>query len=125
MPGRDNESNQIFTIPEQDELSVQSIVHELFIGEPPGTCNANIQYTPQIQISDGIPLGSTISQKVKNKIWAIKLIEINILSPHYKSDPFSLFVTQKRFSIINNTGKNKTPLSTGKWTTAFLVFMDV
>ena len=56
VPDRGNESIQIVIIPEQDEPSIQNIVHEFFIGEPTGTCNAIIQYAPQLQISDGIPL---------------------------------------------------------------------
>lgn len=102
--------------------NVQTIVDEIFSGEPSSQVG---RYAPQIKVSDGIPLGATIPQKVKEKIWGDEFIDMNVLSPHYECDPFSLLITNKKFSIINNNNRNKMPLSISQWTTAFFVFMDI
>ena len=73
------------------EPSIQNIVNEIFSGEPPLN-SVNMQYAPQIKVSDGNQLGSTISQKVKEKNWANEFIELNMLSPHYECDQFSLYI---------------------------------
>lgn len=101
--------------------NVQDLVNNILSGEPSAAASLN---SPSIQISDGILLGTSIPQKVKDKIWGDEFIEMNVLTPSYVEDPVSVFISQKKFSVINNN-KNKTPLTIEQWTSAFLVFMDI
>ncbi|CAC5399851.1 unnamed protein product [Mytilus coruscus] len=79
----------------------------------------------KIQVSDGIPLGTTISQEIKEKIWSDEFIDINSLASSYVEDPFSLFISNRKFSLYNTSRSNKRPMSIEQWTSAFFVFSDI
>ncbi|CAC5380300.1 unnamed protein product [Mytilus coruscus] len=68
--------------------------HNPSCSEPPVNHNTSMssENSLRIQVSDGIPLGATISQKVKEKIWSDEFIDMNSLTSSYVEDPFSLFV---------------------------------
>ncbi|CAC5396515.1 unnamed protein product [Mytilus coruscus] len=46
------------------EFNIQTVVETLFSGEPPVNNNMSSENSLRIQVSDGIPLGATISQKI-------------------------------------------------------------
>lgn len=118
---RHNSGESSATIHENPNENVQDLVNNILSGEPSAPPSLN---SPTIQISDGILLGTSIPKKIKDKIWDDEFIEMNVLTPSYVEDPVSVFISQKKFSVINNN-KNKTPLTIEQWTSAFLVFMDI
>lgn len=101
--------------------TVSDLINKVFEGEPAGTANNVKQSSECIQITDGIPLGASISVKIKSKIWSNEYIDIRCLLSHQEEDPVTLLVSP---GIINlqHTSKSKTPLSINQWTDAFLVF---
>ncbi|CAG2195256.1 unnamed protein product [Mytilus edulis] len=104
------------------EFDIQTVVETLFSGEPPVNTHNSSENSLKIQVSDGIPLGATVSQKIKEKIWSDEFIDMNSLTSSYVEDPFSLFVSNRKFSLYNNSRSNKPPLSIEQWTSAYLVF---
>ncbi|XP_076083533.1 uncharacterized protein LOC143054404 [Mytilus galloprovincialis] len=107
------------------EFDIQTVVETLFSGEPPVNTHNSSENSLKIQVSDGIPLGATVSQKIKEKIWSDEFIDMNSLTSSYVEDPFSLFVSNRKFSLYNNSRSNKPPLSIEQWTSAYLVFSDI
>ncbi|CAC5413819.1 unnamed protein product [Mytilus coruscus] len=59
------------------------------------------------------------------KKWSDEFIDMNSLTSSYVKDPFSLFVSNRKFSLDNTSRSNKPPLSIEQWTSAFLVFSDI
>ncbi len=102
--------------------SVHDLVNNVLSGHEP-TAPPFVN-SPMIEISDGIPLGVSIPQKIRDKITNDEFIDMNVLTPSYVEDPVSVFISQKKFSIINNN-RNKVPLTIEQWSSAFLVFMDI
>lgn len=72
-----------------------------------------------ISLSDGIPLGVTISNKIKSKIWSNEYIDLRCILPYQKKDPFTLLISPEVVNLQPNP-KSKYPLSTNQWTDAFL-----
>lgn len=105
--------------------NVHTIIDSLFAGESPAEKPYVRQLQPVIQISDGIPLATPISQKIKDKIWADEYIDLASLTPNYIDDSVGVFVSKRRFSVYNNTPRFRTNLSIEQWTTAFLIFADI
>lgn len=108
------------------EITFNNMVDAIFTGELPATgnnVNSNLTH-PEIKVSDGIPLGATVSQKIKDKIWSDQYIDLSSLLSSNVEDPYSIYVSSKKLSIFNNARSPKT-LSIEQWSTAFLVFCDI
>ncbi|MCG8048416.1 MAG: hypothetical protein N0E48_22825, partial [Candidatus Thiodiazotropha endolucinida] len=73
--------------------------------------------------SDGIPLGATVPQKIKSKIWNNEYIDIRVLLPNDKEDPLSVSIIPGAITL-QQTAK-KPPLTLNQWTTCFHIFMAV
>ncbi|XP_062590953.1 uncharacterized protein LOC134252480 [Saccostrea cucullata] len=100
--------------------TVSQLVSRIFEGEPAGTA-PNKNTSNYIPITDGIPLGATVPNKIKSKIWSNEFIDLRSLLTHQEEDPVTLLITP---GVINlqHSQKSKTPLSINQWTDAFLVF---
>ncbi|XP_076084392.1 uncharacterized protein LOC143055135 [Mytilus galloprovincialis] len=48
--------------------------------KPAFNANNSSENSLKIQLLDGIPLGATVSQKIKEKIWSAKFIDMNSLT---------------------------------------------
>lgn len=101
--------------------TVSDLINKVFEGEPAGTANNVKQSSECIQITDGIPLGASISVKIKSKILSNEYIDIRCLLSHQEEDPVTLLVSP-RIINLQHTSKSKTPLSINQWTGAVLVF---
>lgn len=88
--------------------TVSDLINKVFEGEPAGTANNVKQSSECIQITDGIPLGASISVKIKSKIWSNEYIDVRCLLSHQEEDPVTLLVSP---GVINlqHTSKSKSP----------------
>lgn len=63
-------------------------LQQLFSGESVADIGSNT-YCPHpvpLTVADGIPLGSTVPVRVKNKIWNDQFIDLKCLLPNFKQD---------------------------------------
>lgn len=79
------------------------------------------QAITQITIQDSIPLGVTISTKIKNKICSNKYIDFRSLVSNQSEDPLSVTIRAGKIDVEHNQ-KQKTHISIYQWTDAFLTF---
>ena len=102
----------------QAAMPVVSLLDKIFSGEASQADNS-VAFRP----SDGIPLGATVSMKIKNKIWNNEFIEIKTLLPNHKEDPLSVSIVPGAITLQQTT--KKIPLSLNQWTTCFHIFMAI
>ena len=102
----------------QAAMPVVSLLDKIFSGEASQVDNS-VAYRP----SDGIPLGATVSMKIKNKTWNNEFTEIKTLLLNHKEDPLSVSIVPGAITV-QQTSK-KIPLSLNQWTTCFHIFMAI
>lgn len=92
---------------EPDTLSVPAVLNTLFGGE------SATNHDPQpLNLSNNIPLGATVSAKLKQKNWDNSYFDIRLLLPNQQDDNFSVSV--ERRAINFQQGKfQKFPLTNG------------
>lgn len=71
-----------------------------------------------ITIQDSIPLGATISTRIKNKIWSNEYIDFRSLLSNQSEDPLSITIRAGKINVEHNQ-KQKTPICINQWTAAF------
>ncbi|XP_056018346.1 uncharacterized protein LOC130054061 [Ostrea edulis] len=96
--------------------NVGSILDVVFSGES--------VRSPPIKMLDAVPLGATISVKLKNKIWANEFVDLRSLLPDQSEEPLSITIKAGKIDV-EHTSKNKSPLSINQWTDAFLIFSTI
>ena len=67
-------------------------LQQLFSGESVADIGSNT-YSPHpvpFTVADGIPLGSTVPVRVKNKIWNDQFIDLKCLLPNFKQEDLSI-----------------------------------
>lgn len=104
---------------EPDTLSVPAVLNTLFGGE------SATNHDPQpLNFSNNIPLGATVSAKLKQKIWDNSYFDIRLLLPNQQDDNCSVSV--ERGAINFQQGKfQKFPISINQWTSAFLIYASI
>ncbi|KAJ8321263.1 hypothetical protein KUTeg_001121 [Tegillarca granosa] len=103
--------------------SVPNLINRIFSGESPA-----VQSTPSVplpfSLADGIPIGATVSQKIKQKIWDDEYLDFHCLLSSYSEDPLSIDISPGIINVQQNS-KYRHPLSINQWTTCFLTFMAI
>ena len=90
-----------------------------FIGEPA----MSPVVVEQELLSEGFPLGASVSQKVKKQNLVNEFIDLrSILS--VREDPLSITVSTGVINLHQDS-KSKNPISTAHWTDAFLVYSAI
>lgn len=92
-------------------------------GEPVGTNNGFNNSDNLISVTEGIPLGSTIPQKIKAKIWSNEFFDLRVLLSHQDEEPLTLCITPGVINVQHSL-KSKTPMFISQWTDAFLIFIN-
>ncbi|XP_062592630.1 uncharacterized protein LOC134254963 isoform X2 [Saccostrea cucullata] len=105
--------------------TIETVVSQLLsssAGEPVGTKSMNTDNI--ISVTEGIPLGATVSSKIKSKVWANEFFDLRLLLSRQEEDPLMLSISP---GVINvqHTLKPKTPMSINQWTDAFLIFISI
>lgn len=110
--------------PASTDDTVSSLVLQIFgthEGEPVGTVADNNYDKTILSVTDGIPLGAAISNKV---ILSSEFIDLRCLLPHYEENPLTLVISPGVINLQQNTN-SKNPLSINQRTDAFLVFVCI
>ena len=96
---------------------ISALQDQVFLGEPVGSNQ------PSFDFKDGIPLGASVSQKLKSKIWNHEYLDFKSLLDN-KEEPLSVTITS---GVINfhQGQKSKYPLTLNRWTNAFLIFSAI
>ena len=107
-----------------NQNAISSIVSQLLDnnqGEPVGT---QIKTQNQVTLTEGIPLGATVSAKLKTKIWTNEYFDLRNLLSNQEEDPLMLSISP---GVINvqHTLKAEPPMSINQWTDSFLIFMCI
>ncbi|XP_056014377.1 uncharacterized protein LOC130052689 [Ostrea edulis] len=97
--------------------NVTTILDAVFQGE-------SARNPTPITISDNIPLGATVPMKTKCKIWANEFIDLRTLLPNYTDDPLSITIKAGKIDV-EQSQKQKSPLSINQWIDAFITFMSI
>lgn len=102
-----------------DNLSIPVVLNTLFGGE-----SATSNEPQPLNFTKNIPLGATVSNKLKQKIWDNTFFDLRLLLPNQQDDDFSVSV--ERGAINFQHGKyQKFPISINQWTSAFLIFGSI
>lgn len=96
------------------------LLDEVFSGEPAGSTSSNNSMS---QLTDCVPLGATVSAKLKNKIWSNEFVDLRMLLPN-SNESISVMVKAGKIEL-QQASANKTPLSIHLWTDAFLIFSNI
>ena len=97
-----------------------SLIDKVLSGEP--TNPKPVQ--PHFDLSDGIPLGATITNKIKTKIWANEYIDFRSLLHNQEEEPLSITISAGKIDVAQSV-KRKQPLTINQWTDAFLVYASI
>ncbi|KAK3091385.1 hypothetical protein FSP39_019479 [Pinctada imbricata] len=101
------------------DTSVPTLLNTLFGGE-----SATVNEPQPLNFSNHIPLGATVSDKIKQKIWGDVYFDIKLLLPNQQEENFSVSI--ERGAINFQQGKfNKFPISLNQWTSAFIIFTAI
>lgn len=109
------------------ENQIASVITQLLentAGEPVGTTNDCVNSNHVISLSEGIPLGATVSQKIKAKIWSNEFFDLRVLLSHQEEEPLMLSLNSGVIKV-QHTMKSKTPMFISQWTDAFLIFINI
>ncbi|XP_061187484.1 uncharacterized protein LOC133195612 [Saccostrea echinata] len=98
-----------------------ALLDNVFTGEPAGS---NSDTNPQIQLTDCVPLGATVSSKLKLKIWNNEFVDLKLLLPNSNEEPLSIMVKAGKIEL-QQTSSNKNPITIHQWTDAFLIFSTI
>lgn len=93
-------------------------------GEPVGTNKGLFNSDNLIYVTEGIPLGATIPQKIKAKIWSNEFFNLKVLLSHQDEEPLMLCITPGVINVQQSL-KSKTPMFISQWTDAFLIFINI
>lgn len=96
---------------------IGSILDQVFLGEPARSS------THSLDIKDGIPLGASVSIKLRQKIWCNEYIDLKSLLDT-KDEPLSVTISTGVINLHQGQ-KSKVPISLGQWTDAFLIFSAI
>ena len=127
VPGPSSTCTPIVNVDEiQDSNTDQfgSFLQNIFSGESVGCHNGNTFQSPPISVSEGIPLGTNISVRIKQKIWNNSVISMKCLLPNFKEDNVSINIDSNSIQF-NKKAANQDKLTLNQWTTAFLIFICI
>ena len=96
---------------------IGALLDQVFLGEPVGSNQ------PSFDFKDCIPLGASVSQKLKSKIWNNEYFDFKSLLDN-KEEPLSVTITSGVMNFHQGQ-KSKYPLTLNQWTDAFLIFSDI
>lgn len=96
-----------------------SLLDTIFLGEP---ARSHTQGEQDL-LEDGIPLGTTVSHKIKTKIWSDEFIDLRSLLS-FREDPLSVTISTGVINLHQDP-KFKAPISIAQWTDAFLIFSAI
>ncbi|KAK3101834.1 hypothetical protein FSP39_006695 [Pinctada imbricata] len=97
-----------------------TILDSVFAGEPASRSNNEIP----IEVSESVPLGATVPNKLKQKIWNNEYVDLKSLLPSTGEEPIAITVKAGKIEL-NHTSNNKLPLSINQWTDAFLIYGSI
>ena len=98
--------------PQQTSASkIGAILDQVFLGEPARSAQ------PVHNIQDGIPLGASVSSKIKSKIWNHEYIDFRSLID-CKEEPLSVTISTGVINLHQGQ-KTKYPIPLNQWTDAF------
>lgn len=98
-----------------------ALLDDVFTGESAGSTLNN---GSQIQLTDCVPLGATVSAKLKLKIWNNEFVELKSLLPNSNEEPLSIMVKAGKIEL-QQASSNKNPITIHQWTDAFLIFISI
>ena len=98
-----------------------ALLDDVFTGESAGSTLNN---GSQIQLTDCVPLGATVSAKLKLKIWNNEFVELKSLLPNSNEEPLSIMVKAGKIEL-QQVSSNKNPITIHQWTDAFLIFISI
>ena len=98
-----------------------ALLDDVFTGEPAGSTLNN---GSQIQLTDCVPLGATVSAKLKLKIWNNEFVELKSLLPNSNEEPLSIMVKAGKIEL-QQASTNKNSITIHQWTDAFLIFISI
>ncbi|XP_078319116.1 uncharacterized protein LOC144620899 [Crassostrea virginica] len=127
IPSQPIQQNQPPSVPSSSLVSqnqnntsgLGSLIDQIFLGEP---TTSNVDCNPEL-LDEGIPLGASVSQKIKTKIWTNEFIDLRAVL-NFKEDPLSVTISSGIINL-NHDAKFKNPISIDLWTDAFLVFTAI
>ena len=96
---------------------IGAILDQVFLGEPARSAQ------PVLNIKEGIPLGASVSSKIKTKIWNHEYVDFKSLIDS-KEEPLSVTISTGVINLHQGQ-KTKYPISLNQWTDAFLIFSAV
>ena len=96
-----------------------SLIEQIFLDEP---AKSRENHATDL-LDEGIPLGASVSQKLKAKIWSNEFTDLRTVLT-FKEDSLSVTISSGVINL-NQESKFKTPISIGQWTDAFLVFSAI
>lgn len=99
-------------------------LQQLFSGESVADIGSNT-YSPHpvpFTVADGIPLGSTVPVRVKNKIWNDQFIDLKCLLPNFKQEDLSIKIENNSIQF-NSQPFKQSIMSLHQ--SAFLIFMSI
>ena len=96
---------------------IGALLDQVFLGEPAGSNQ------PSIDIKEGIPLGASVSSKLKAKIWNHEFIDLRSLLDNGE-EPLSVTISTGVINLHQGQ-KSKYPISLSQWTDAFLIFSAI
>lgn len=109
-------------------VEVINLINKMFSGESAreqtGTNLHKDMTTPQIEITNGIPLGASVGQKIKQNIWENEFIDLRSLLPNQFDEPVSVTISAGTINFQQGN-KQKYPLSISQWTDAFHIFICI
>ncbi|XP_056001605.1 uncharacterized protein LOC130048632 [Ostrea edulis] len=98
-----------------------ALLDNVLTGEPTGRNSDN---NSQIQLTDSVPLGATVSAKVKLKIWNNEFVDLKFLLPNSTEEPLSIMVKSGKIEL-QQASTNKNPITIHQWTDAYLIFISI
>ncbi|XP_052710731.1 uncharacterized protein LOC128185093 [Crassostrea angulata] len=107
-----------------------TLLDNVFTGEPAGNLSQSTGSSyacfssPQIHLSDCVPLGASVSSKLKLKIWNNEFVDLKNLLPTSGDEPLSIVVQAGKIEL-QQAASHKTPITIHQWTDAFLVFSTI
>nr|XP_034335302.1 uncharacterized protein LOC117692196 isoform X1 [Crassostrea gigas]XP_034335303.1 uncharacterized protein LOC117692196 isoform X1 [Crassostrea gigas]XP_034335304.1 uncharacterized protein LOC117692196 isoform X1 [Crassostrea gigas] len=107
-----------------------TLLDNVFTGEPAGNLSRSTgssfacSSSPQIHLSDCVPLGASVSSKLKLKIWNNEFVDLKNLLPTSGDEPLSIVVQAGKIEL-QQAASHKTPITIHQWTDAFLVFSTI
>ena len=73
-----------------------ALLDDVFTGEP---ANSNSDSGSQIQLTDCVPQGGTVSAKLKLKIWNNEFVDLKLLLPNSTEEPLSIMVKYGKIEL--------------------------